>query len=432
MNKKSSNGSKAPVSSYEVDDIVLGKIRGYPPWPGRASLKSLISFISRVVDPNSTPAGVSKERPSNKKSAHYCVQFFPRGDFSWLPPKDISKLKPHEIESYITDPAKKSGELLQGYKIARDPTEWSEEQHALKEVEDDEAEGDEEDELVDESERPAASKKKKTAAKDSPSSAPSAPKKRKRDSEPGAKAKASGSTAPTKPKGPGRARKSKAAVESEDEDRVAAGGEPDKAVSPPVTKKAKLGPSATKDDAGDDDPEANKVREWRHRLQKIFLSSKVTAPKDDEMPDMDILFKHIETYDRMNIAYLQFSKIGKVMRHITALGDDRVPLDSLYRFRERARVLVDLWGKIINANRGDGKDESAGKNGGASGVRNNGASNMGGSESPNANNANENGIADAINSSVAGGAIDVNGHRNGHGQANGGEMKSFFGDAGYT
>ena len=38
--------------------------------------------------------------------------------------KDISKLQPHEIESYINEPYKKSGDLLQGYRIALDPTKW--------------------------------------------------------------------------------------------------------------------------------------------------------------------------------------------------------------------------------------------------------------------------------------------------------------------
>lgn len=37
MSKK---GSKAPkeVSTYEPNDIVLGKVRGYPAWPGQVSL----------------------------------------------------------------------------------------------------------------------------------------------------------------------------------------------------------------------------------------------------------------------------------------------------------------------------------------------------------------------------------------------------------
>jgi len=47
-------------------------------------------------------------------------------------PKDISKLQSHEIHSYINEPNKKSEELLQGYRIALDPTKWEEEREAAR------------------------------------------------------------------------------------------------------------------------------------------------------------------------------------------------------------------------------------------------------------------------------------------------------------
>ncbi|EIW62436.1 uncharacterized protein TRAVEDRAFT_17135 [Trametes versicolor FP-101664 SS1] len=43
----------------------------------------------------------------------------------------------------------------------------------------------------------------------------------------------------------------------------------------------------------------------------------------------------------------KFSKIGKVMRHIHALGDDKVPRDGEFRFRARAGVLVDRWLDVL-------------------------------------------------------------------------------------
>ena len=45
--------------------------------------------------------------------------------------KDISKLQPHEIEAYISEPNKKSADLLEGYRIAKDPTKWIAERDAL-------------------------------------------------------------------------------------------------------------------------------------------------------------------------------------------------------------------------------------------------------------------------------------------------------------
>ncbi|KIK57909.1 hypothetical protein GYMLUDRAFT_75195 [Collybiopsis luxurians FD-317 M1] len=406
MSKKGPKSSKAEVQSYEIGDTVLGKIRGYPPWPGR------------IVDPENLPEHVTKERPVNRKTLSYCIQFFPAGDYSWIPAKDISRLKPHEVETYISDPGKRNGELLEGYKIARDPGQWIRDLEDAAAI-DAEAEADEEDQLEDEGEiRPGGKKKKAPAA--------STTKKRKRESEPGTKPnKASASTSKGKGSKP---RKSKAAVESEDDEA----GEPAKEEAAPATKKAKTAASAKDEPADDDelakDPEATKVREWRHRLQKIFLSSKSVTPKPEEMPDMDALFTQIERYDKINIAYLSFSKIGKVMRHITALPDEKVPLDSDYKFRDRARVLVEQWQQIINASRGDGNSSGGGggKNA-APGSSPTGANGLTSKTSPNgagSGSANEtvNGIADAINTSIASGPIEINGHHGDeHGHVNGSE-----------
>jgi len=51
----------------------------------------------------------------------------------------------------------------------------------------------------------------------------------------------------------------------------------------------------------------------------------------------------------MTIEQLQHSKIGKVMRHIAALEDGKIPGDDEYNFRIRAKNLVDKWHQILNA-----------------------------------------------------------------------------------
>jgi PWWP domain len=86
MSKKSAKSQKEQ-STYEYRDIVLAKVRGYPPWPGmvchlHASRPSMtfLASCSQVVDPDSVPSTVSKERPGSKKTSFYCVRFFPAGD----------------------------------------------------------------------------------------------------------------------------------------------------------------------------------------------------------------------------------------------------------------------------------------------------------------------------------------------------------------
>jgi len=39
------------------------------------------------------------------------------------------------------------------------------------------------------------------------------------------------------------------------------------------------------------------------------------------------------------------------MRHITAVPDERIPLDEEFKFRARAKSLVEKWHEILNANK---------------------------------------------------------------------------------
>ncbi|KAF7360837.1 PWWP domain-containing protein [Mycena sanguinolenta] len=100
------------------------------------------------------------------------------------------------------------------------------------------------------------------------------------------------------------------------------------------------------------DPEAQKVRKWRQKLQKTFLgnSGYTPQPTAELMPAVDTLFKWLEEYGDMKAEYLKFSKIGKVMRHIHRLDGSKVPRDDEFHFRERAKALVDKWDQILNSN----------------------------------------------------------------------------------
>ncbi|OSD04126.1 hypothetical protein PYCCODRAFT_1444240 [Trametes coccinea BRFM310] len=345
MSKKGAQ-TQAKEQSYEVRDIVLAKVRGFPPWPGM------------IVDPDTVPAPVARERPNGKakKGNWYCVRFFPAGDYAWIVPKDISRLQEHEIKAYINEPHKRSGDLLKGYEIALNPKEWEEERDAaMAEAQEEEAnaevdqlESDGEEEADDDEEDKKKKKTKKRKRDSDVAPAKSKAKAKKGSAEPASKKRATSA-----PKGKKNGPKSKAMVESEDEggadDGEREGSGPSKRSSPPPAKKAKR----DKDEDGDSpllqDPEALKVREWRHRLQKAFLNSKA-PPKEEDMPTLDQLFSTVESYNNMTIEFLTFSKIGKVMRHIYALSDDKVPRDDEFKFRERAKVLVDKWHDVLKAN----------------------------------------------------------------------------------
>ncbi|KAA1475097.1 hypothetical protein DENSPDRAFT_783049 [Dentipellis sp. KUC8613] len=334
-------------TKYEFRDVVLAKVRGYPPWPGM------------VVDPDSVPADVSRERPQNKKSNFYCVRFFPKGEHAWLVSKDISKLLAHEIEAYINEPFKRSGELLTGYRVALNPTKWEEEIEAqLAEAADAEANAEvdqlenESDSLEadadgDEEERKPKAKKRKRESEVAPAKSKAKAKTKKDSAEPAPKKKAAAAG-----KGKKNGIKSKAMVESEDDgERGEAEGDdaedagPSKQTSPPPAKKVKR---EKDDDPMASDPEAVKVKDWRTKLQKTFLNEH-KEPKPEDMPTCDELFTTIEKYDKMNLSYLSYSKIGKVMRHIYLQPAEKIPRDEEFQFRERARVLINKWQAILNA-----------------------------------------------------------------------------------
>ncbi|KAF9050609.1 hypothetical protein BJ165DRAFT_1525828 [Panaeolus papilionaceus] len=375
MSKKATKNTSKEVAQYQYGEHVLGKVRGYPPWPGI------------ITNPTDVPVQVLGEQPTGKKAQFYCVCFFPTGDYAWLHSKDISSLKKHEIESFLKDESKKrNGDLREGYRIAQNPDSWlsarksRESAAASASAEPDDAEVDElhsEDHAAgdDDEEGSGSGKKPKT-------------KKRKRESEAGENASAAISsskakkaprtkkekevTEPKKKPTTSTARRSKkngvksnAAVESEDDaDHDDAEGEEVPSVSkkkpsPPPAKKAKRDKDEDGDDAkGTSDPQSLKVRDWRHKLQKTFLSNKGT-PKAEAMPEIDELFKTVEGYDGMSIEQLQFSKIGKVMRHIAARSESDIPRDDEFKFRTRAKALVDRWHQILNTKAGGAANNSS-------------------------------------------------------------------------
>jgi hypothetical protein len=259
--------------------------------------------LVQVVDPESVPSMVLKERPTTKKTHFYCVRFFPTGDLyvlrpshlavsphalflysAWLVSKDISKLQQHEIQSYINEPYKKSGELLQGYRIALDPTKWEQEREAESRLAAEEEANAEVDQLDSENdgsgdldeEIDLKSKKSKKRKRDSDISGSTATVKAKRalkkkDGVEGKKKSASAASG--KPRKNGR--KSNTMVESEEEDGDNEAGDdgdvgPSKKGSPPPPKKQKRD--------GEDEGDDGQSHEFTSAILCAGLNEAFTSP----------------------------------------------------------------------------------------------------------------------------------------------------------
>lgn len=129
------------------------------------------------------------------------------------------------------------------------------------------------------------------------------------------------------------------------------------------------------------------------------------------MPNLDVLFSTVENFHTMTVAHLQFSKIGKVMRHITLLTPDRVPRDAEFHFRERAKALVERWQLVLGAAKG-------GENGSKDGKEVNGSVKEDAKVNGNGDAKEEaKGDAKAVTDGAA--AIDLNGTADAHADGDG-------------
>ncbi|EGG07321.1 uncharacterized protein MELLADRAFT_77589 [Melampsora larici-populina 98AG31] len=285
---------------YEILDIVLAKVKGHPAWP------------ARIIDPHTAPTNLQDERKIAQKNS-YLVKFFQTGDYAWMNAKEMGKLEATEIKAFIDNPNKKGAELRAAYKIALDPTDWEAEQEAqirrqlqhLEALEFDELEAGESDEA--------------------PAVAPNTKAKRKRPSE----AKA--------PQESAKKRKSEVTRATNGSKNASATPEP---TAPSATKKR----GRKKDEAPAPAPGVETVREWRHKLQRIFLGKiEVT---EEMMPEIDQTFTDIEGFE-MKTEWLTASKLGKVLKRIGALEDSKVPLDDTYHIRSRSRELQEKWRLLL-------------------------------------------------------------------------------------
>ncbi|WVQ66995.1 uncharacterized protein L199_005187 [Kwoniella botswanensis] len=340
-NKKStaSANNNDEKRNFEVGEIVLARLRGYPPWP------------ARIANPDTLPRNVLKQRPG-KNPLIFCCQFFPAGDFSWLQSKEIKPLSQSDISAYLGESHRKSaGGLREAYITAQDPTEWDAQQADLQQAKEDAENENEVDEIEDEEEEEATTGGKRKRA---------APEKKKD----GKKAKTTKSKDAVKEEDISDIREITVQCDEREEmdnswnfrPKEHSGYDDSKSKSKPAAKPKSTATKGSKPPASkpenqepvDDDPLASnpecvKVKDWRHKLQRAFLSK--SLPSAEEMPSYDDLFKTIESYDSMTIDALQYSKIGKVMKKIMTLNE--IPRNQEFKITDRASKLMHQWTDFI-------------------------------------------------------------------------------------
>ncbi|WFD44868.1 hypothetical protein MPSI1_003539 [Malassezia psittaci] len=257
-----------------------------------AKIRGFPAWPGIIVDDQDVPAAVRAEKPANKNANLYTIRFFPTADYHWAAPRDLSHLSTDDIEKYLAS-SKKSNDLQKAYKLARDPHTWNAEQ--TQAVRDHDAA------LADVSHN----------AEDNNQSS---------------------DTESSKPK---RKRTSQAATRKKRKE------------SPPASQAQEEPKEESREETEEPlDPATKKVREWRHKLQRAFLS-KDGVIKAEDMDAQNSTFQVLEEYKEMTPEQLKVTKIGKVIKRIHQLPD--IPKDDQYHFRDRSGVLMNKWGAILSA-----------------------------------------------------------------------------------
>lgn len=120
MAGSSKKASKESSHNFTTGDVVLAKIKGFPAWPGV------------LVGDHQVPKEVLAEKPKGR----FIIRFFPKADYHFPGPRDLTLLTREECRAYAEDSHRKDGELKSAYKIGADPDEWIAETDAtVKEAE---------------------------------------------------------------------------------------------------------------------------------------------------------------------------------------------------------------------------------------------------------------------------------------------------------
>lgn len=103
---------KSTESPYKPTDIVLAKVKGYPPWP------------AMVLEESILPDNVIKKRPKTKQNKTFIlpVRFFSDDTYIWIKSTDMKPLTDDMIDEFFSKVKRRRDNLLDSaYTLAKDP-----------------------------------------------------------------------------------------------------------------------------------------------------------------------------------------------------------------------------------------------------------------------------------------------------------------------
>ncbi|ODV89578.1 hypothetical protein CANCADRAFT_140957 [Tortispora caseinolytica NRRL Y-17796] len=273
------------ASKFKPGDVVLGKVKGYPAWP------------AMVVAEEQVPPDVMGQKPLKRRPEFpevWPVRFFVELSYMWGTESELQLLTPEQCKKFLSTRRKDKG-LIAAYKQAMnppDPLSFGSVEVAAPADEDD----DEEDEEDDGNYNADAN------VKDSDDESKQPEPKRKVGRPPGKRANKK-SASSTRESTPVKKQKMAAALRPYEE-------------------------------------RYTHVLFLRHKLQKAFLTKDKT-PDAAEMPAISDFLSKLEHFQGLELPIIKQTKVNRVLKGILKL--ESIPMDDSFKFKERARNLLEAW-----------------------------------------------------------------------------------------
>ncbi|KAG4303785.1 hypothetical protein PORY_002810 [Pneumocystis oryctolagi] len=312
---------------YNVGDLVLAKISGYPWWPGMIFPEDVVPKDVRNARP------VSKKRKGGAEVKYWLIRFFPEPEYIWATKSDIRPLTSKMIDDFLSKKASKK-DIRESYKIAKTcPTvedllaqqsfkqsSETEEDNDEDEMEDDEEEFNDDDNSKNEDVDNENIKKKNALKRKTESRKVENKKKVRKSGQNKAKLNDQGKILPDKSKEvSSKFSKEKSSTE-------------ECSVSSEQLLQTKW------------EQKKQQILFLRHKLQRIMLTTGKN-PSEADMPVVSEQLKKLEAFKEIDAAILQTTKIGKVLKRIIQLSD--IPSDEKYSIKERSEKLLVFWKDLL-------------------------------------------------------------------------------------
>ncbi|KAG5437194.1 hypothetical protein PCANB_001172 [Pneumocystis canis] len=322
--------NKGEESEYNVGDLVLAKISGYPWWPGMIFPEDLVSKEVKEAKP------ISKKRGNGAGVQYWLVRFFPAPEYIWASKNDIRPLTSKMIDDFLSKKTTKK-DIRESYEIAKtcptvkdlldqqtfkaeDNTEKANEDEDGEEVEEDEEEFVDDDDMKNEENNEDL--KKKNVLKRKINSKKDENKKRKLGN-------------------------------NQNKEKLNNQGKTLSGKSQKILNKIQNGESNSDEHSNLFSEQSSQVK-WeqkkqqvlflRHKLQRIMLTTG-KIPSEADMPIVSEQLEKLETFKGIDAAILRTTKIGKVLKRIVQLSD--IPNNEEYSIKERSEKLLDFWKDLL-------------------------------------------------------------------------------------